>query len=361
MKRYYEIPAAVVAALLYLTANQLFARGPTGGAHPAMHPVFPRQQAAVRAAPWNAMASSPATRQAPPQANGFNGAAQLANVRPNISALAAQIRGRNQRLSPQQAAQAASEESNNFTRRAAVDRTDSRRNNMPSWRPWDWTDYGFRDLPGVWGDGFVGPGYVAYGIYPPYANTGDFGFGPVAAQAAIGALPHGIYPPYANSADFGFGPVAAQAEIGALPQGESQSASAPSAPAVWNNPNIARNQRSRGTDRRLTTEELTALAHAAAPRPLGGNELDPTSGALYWPGALQDDSFQPLRHEVQDHAAKWAKHGNLNRAEQNQMRERIEAMYESLKSQIDDVAPQEYVAARSFLARLLFTTTHSIF
>ena len=44
---------------------------------------------------------------------------------------------------------------------------------------------------------------------------------------------------------------------------------------------------------------------------LGPNEIDPVSGTLFWPAALQDDVFQENRLAVSDIAAKWVRYGGL--------------------------------------------------
>jgi hypothetical protein len=215
------------------------------------------------------------------------------------------------RLSPQQAGQAAGYQINKSASRPGMGRTDSGRNNWNSRQPWDGWGYGYYDVPGDYGDGFYWPGYAS-GFYSPLADAGDYGFGPAALAA----------------------------DLNASAQGESQFYYPQTAPAARNNGGSGRQQPAREIATRPGTQELTARAQAAIPRPLDAGEIDPVSNALSWPSALQDDSFQPLRQGVQEYAAKWVKYGKLDYRDRNEMRKRIEAMHESLKSRIHDVAPQ---------------------
>jgi hypothetical protein len=108
-----------------------------------------------------------------------------------------------------------------------------------------------------------------------------------------------------------------------------------------------------------TPEELARRARAGAPRGLNPSQIDPVSGKLYWPAALQDTDFQTQRGVVDEYTAKWVKYGGLDYADQTQVRENIDGMFDSLKSQIGSIPPQDYVACRSFLQSLLYATTRT--
>ncbi len=107
--------------------------------------------------------------------------------------------------------------------------------------------------------------------------------------------------------------------------------------------------------------DLAAEARAASPRPLSGKEMDRSTGRLHWPGALQDDSFVSLRHTVDEYAAKWAEQGRLTWSDEKEMRKGIKAMYDLLKTEINEMPPQDYVICRSFLERLQYAATHTAF
>ncbi len=89
------------------------------------------------------------------------------------------------------------------------------------------------------------------------------------------------------------------------------------------------------------------------------SQIDPVSGVLYWPAALQDASFEAQRGVVNEHTAKWVKYGGLDYADQKEIRENIDSMFDGLKSQIRAIPPQDYVACRTFLQSLLYATTRT--
>ena len=111
---------------------------------------------------------------------------------------------------------------------------------------------------------------------------------------------------------------------------------------------------------RPTSEELASRARAAAPHGLDAEQIDSATGALHWPEPLQHAKYDRQRSAVDKYAARSAQERGLDRADQIQMRENIMAMFGVLKSQIDEIPPQEYVACRSFLQSVLYATTRSM-
>ncbi len=110
---------------------------------------------------------------------------------------------------------------------------------------------------------------------------------------------------------------------------------------------------------RPTPEEVARRAHAGVPRDLNTSQIDPVTGELHWPAFLQDASFQAQRSVVDECTAKWVKYGALDYADQTQVRENIDSMNGSLKSQISSIPPQNYMACRNFLQSLLYATTRT--
>ncbi len=119
---------------------------------------------------------------------------------------------------------------------------------------------------------------------------------------------------------------------------------------------------------RGTREGTRPASHAGRTRPQGprgapaglsASQIDAVTGALYWPAALQDAIFQAQRSAVDEYTAKWVKYGVLDYADQTQVRENIDAMFDGLKSQISSIPPQDYVACRTFLQSLLYATTRT--
>jgi hypothetical protein len=127
----------------------------------------------------------------------------------------------------------------------------------------------------------------------------------------------------------------------------------------WQMRDIGRAEREKERGPRLTPEQLARMARDGAPRGLTANQIDPVTGVLYWPFALQDPDFQPQRTAVDDFTAKWVKYGGLDYADQRQIRQNIDTMFDSLKSQITRIPPQDYVACRTFLQSLLYATTRT--
>jgi hypothetical protein len=124
---------------------------------------------------------------------------------------------------------------------------------------------------------------------------------------------------------------------------------------------IGREERERELGPRPTPEELARRARAGAPRSLTTGQIDPVSGVLHWPAALQVASFEAQRSAVDEYTAKWVRYGGLDYDTQSQVRENIGTMLDVLKSQIASIPPQDYVACRKFLQSLLYATTRTTF
>jgi hypothetical protein len=105
---------------------------------------------------------------------------------------------------------------------------------------------------------------------------------------------------------------------------------------------------------RPSMEQLVKIAHDGAPRPLRPSQMDPVSGTLNWPGALQTASFAPQRSEVDQLLAKRAQQGALDYTDQSKVRESIDAMFVQLKAQIREIPPQVYATCRDFLRSLVY-------
>ena len=110
---------------------------------------------------------------------------------------------------------------------------------------------------------------------------------------------------------------------------------------------------------KLTQEQLARLARDAAPKPLSPGDMNPVSGAIVWPSALQQPSFEGQRAELDRLSAMQASHGALSTADQMAARKSIEAMFAELKTQIKDLPSQDYLASRNFLRSLVYTMASS--
>ena len=129
----------------------------------------------------------------------------------------------------------------------------------------------------------------------------------------------------------------------------------------WAMRDIGREEREKERGPRPTPEELARRARAGAPRQLNTNQIDPVSGELHWPSALQQPMFNAQRAPVDEYAAKWVKYGSLDYSDQMGMRQNVDGMFDTLKGQITAIPPQDYTQCRSFLQSLLYATTRTTF
>ena len=128
----------------------------------------------------------------------------------------------------------------------------------------------------------------------------------------------------------------------------------------WQMRELGRLEREKELGPRRTPEELARLAHAEAPRALNSRQMDPVSGNLSWPAALQDAMFESERTAVDEYAVRWARYGGLDYADRARVRENVDTMFHMLKSQITMIPPQDYVECRTFLRSLLYATTRTV-
>jgi hypothetical protein len=106
-----------------------------------------------------------------------------------------------------------------------------------------------------------------------------------------------------------------------------------------------------------TVEQIARLAHYGVPRPLTPSEFDSVSGRLNWPSALQQESFAADRAKIEEFFVTWARDGGLSYAEQTQLREAINVMYDDLNTQIGNLPPWVWAECRRFLRSLIFAAT----
>jgi hypothetical protein len=98
-----------------------------------------------------------------------------------------------------------------------------------------------------------------------------------------------------------------------------------------------------------TMEQLARYAKEGAPRPLQASQMDNVSGQLRWPSALQQPCFESERKEIDQLFATRANYGGLGYSDQMKVRKNVKTMVNELKSQIDQIPQQDYVACKSFL------------
>jgi hypothetical protein len=108
-----------------------------------------------------------------------------------------------------------------------------------------------------------------------------------------------------------------------------------------------------------TMEQLARIAHSGAPRPITEKELNPESGQINWPTALQQKTFDKQRAELEEVVLKQVRYGGLSFADQMQARNAIETMFAGLKENIETLPPQQYADSRSFLNSMIYATCRS--
>jgi hypothetical protein len=105
-----------------------------------------------------------------------------------------------------------------------------------------------------------------------------------------------------------------------------------------------------------TMEEIARIAREGAPRPVSAQQVNPTTGQINWPVALQQDVFTPQRETLEQIVTKQVKYGGLDFSDQMQARKTIEAMFAELKTMITALPPQDYTKSRSFLNSMIYAT-----
>ncbi len=212
-------------------------------------------------------------------------------------------------------------------------------------------------VPGTSGAGDVSRSYrpaVAAPTANVYGGGGWGGYG--GASTAAGSAMQGMSQVISSAGQYNLNTSAAainmtQAQSNAM-QNQVQACN-----TFWELRNIGRAQRAaeRGPD--LTPEQLARIAHSGIPRALTPSQLDPVTGRLNWPDALQDPSFQPQRSELDPLFVKLATYGGLDYADKTQVRENVNSMFDGLKALIRQIPPPDYVACRTFLQSMLYAAT----
>jgi hypothetical protein len=106
---------------------------------------------------------------------------------------------------------------------------------------------------------------------------------------------------------------------------------------------------------KLSTDEWARLARDAAPARLTASSLDPVSGHVNWPLALQTGPYQDSRAELDLlFAQRAATHGAMGVDAHRQIRATVDAMLAMLKSQIRELDSRSYLDARNFLNSLAY-------
>ncbi len=100
----------------------------------------------------------------------------------------------------------------------------------------------------------------------------------------------------------------------------------------------------------LSMEGYVRLARQTAPAQLTTSQLDPLTGAIGWPAALQKSEYAPVRAKLErlfhDRAGGLAVYGEIDKA--------VEAFQAELMADLAEFAANDYLAAKNFLTSLAY-------
>ncbi len=104
---------------------------------------------------------------------------------------------------------------------------------------------------------------------------------------------------------------------------------------------------------RATQQELVRYAKSRAPKRLDGRQFEESIGKVVWPTALDGEQFAAQRAEI-DRLMSDRTLGEAGLGTQNhqQVKALTVAMQTTLKSQIREMSPSDYVLAKKFLTSL---------
>ena len=76
-----------------------------------------------------------------------------------------------------------------------------------------------------------------------------------------------------------------------------------------------------------TMEQIARMARDGVPKPLNPSQVDPVTGQINWPSALQEDSFQDERGQVEQLFNTRARYGGLGYSDQMKVRKVTDNMF----------------------------------
>jgi len=114
------------------------------------------------------------------------------------------------------------------------------------------------------------------------------------------------------------------------------------------------NRQARAEQRRprTTPEQAARLAAAGQPDFLSPAEFDPQANRIAWLRVLQSAEFDRQRTRIEEILASRASGGQLATDEAAQVEEVVQLMLTTLRGQIHELPPSEYISGRRFLERL---------
>jgi hypothetical protein len=112
---------------------------------------------------------------------------------------------------------------------------------------------------------------------------------------------------------------------------------------------------------RLNTEQLTAMAHKAAPAGLTAQDYDSTLGRLHWPSVLLAEEYAPERDALERMFYKRSP-GDTGAGSEfyAEVKQLSSTMQQKLSEHISEMDPAQYVAAKNFLRGVTVESTQPL-
>lgn len=116
------------------------------------------------------------------------------------------------------------------------------------------------------------------------------------------------------------------------------------------------NQQARARTRRprITGEQAEQMAAKAKPNRLSPQELNPRSGHVSWPPALEAEEFCQSRQQMESLLARRAADGRLGADDMARANDAVRLILSTLRGRIRAMRPMEYTAARRFAEQLAY-------
>lgn len=105
---------------------------------------------------------------------------------------------------------------------------------------------------------------------------------------------------------------------------------------------------------RLTQAQINAIEHSRLPKSLDASQLNPETGALSWPPALQLDAYATDRATLDDLSTKRISYGSLGYPDQLKSINACKSILGQLKGQIRDIPTNDYMSSERFVKGLVY-------
>lgn len=105
---------------------------------------------------------------------------------------------------------------------------------------------------------------------------------------------------------------------------------------------------------KTTMEQAVRFAQAGKPAPMSPSDLDTVDGEISWPKFLKTPQYAEDRQKLDELFGKRATHGGLSADDYVQVNRTTQAMLDTLKSQVKEIPPADYVATKKFIESLAY-------